>query len=244
MARERIANAGAEWRAIAQGPNLLHHIRTPPPGEEMWSSEKFYESGRTDWEDFLHHWRHYHPDLGGACAEIGAGAGRMTAQLSGFFASVFSVDVSADMIQRARAVVGTNVEFAQVSSNVLPVDDGTKDAVFTVHVLQHLDSRAAVAEYLSEAHRVLRPGGSIMAHIMVTSEPIGRLQQAVFDARIYLSRRRLERGREHRAVTMVLPTAGEALGLMNKAGFSDLELRAFRVRSDDSLHTFFFGRRY
>ena len=169
MARtSRIRNSTDEWRAIAQGPNLLYHIcSTPQKRETGWTEADFYASGEADWAQFLTHWQHYEPTVGGACVEIGCGAGRLTAPLARHFRTVDSLDVSADMIARARAAAGDNVTFHQVSGSVIPLPDSSVDAVFSVHVLQHLDDQQAIARYLSEARRVLRPGGTVMLHIML-----------------------------------------------------------------------------
>ncbi len=42
----------------------------------------------------------------------------------------------------------------------MPIEDGSVDAVFSVHVFQHLESIEMVADYLSEARRVLTSGGT------------------------------------------------------------------------------------
>jgi len=175
--------------------------------------------------------------------EIGCGAGRLSHVLAEHFTTVDSLDVSEDMIARARAHSPDNVRFHQVDGSVVPLADGSVDAVFTVHVLQHLENPAAVEAYLREAHRVLRPGGTIMAHIMLSS---GRptLRRRIKDTwTLRRSRAALSRGREHSAVRMTMFTVGEAFNVMRRAGFGDIELRAFPVRSNAFHHSFFMGRR-
>src|SRR3954466_750276 len=96
---QTIRSSTDEWRAIAKGPNLLYHIcSTPSKRDSGWSEADFYASGRADWAQFLSHWQHYQADVHGHVVEIGCGAGRLTAPLSGFFDTVTSLDVSQDMI--------------------------------------------------------------------------------------------------------------------------------------------------
>ena len=238
----RIRNSTDEWRAIAQGPNLLHHIySTPGTRETGWDEGEFYASGRADWTQFLAHWQLFEPSVGGTCVEIGCGAGRLTAPLSAHFERVVSLDVSTDMIERARKAAGGNVTFHQVSGSTMPLPDASADAVFTVHVLQHLDDQQAIRDYLREARRVLRPGGTVMAHLMLGSGlPLPK--KLVWEAQLAWSRFGLARGKEHTAVRMVLPTATEGLRMFRSL-FDDVALHAFPVRSTGGLHSFFLGRK-
>ena len=242
--KPRIRNSTDEWRAIAQGPNLLYHIySTAAKQRDGWTDEDFYASGRQDWGQFLSHWQHFESDVGGTCVEIGCGVGRLTAALAQHFDTVVALDVSEHMIARARQVVGGNVTFHQVSGNVIPVPSASVDAVFTVHVLQHLDDRRAIASYLDDAYRVLRPGGTIMAHIMLGGGVLTLSKKLAWEAKLAWSRFGLSHGKEHTSVRMVFPSAAEAIAMMRSAGFADVELRAFPVTSTGGLHSFFLGRK-
>src|SRR3954468_14981274 len=103
MARSRVSDATAEWRAIAKGPDVLFHVCSWPEKRGRWTEEEFYASGRSDWEDFRSHWEHYQGALTGSCLEIGCGVGRLTRVLAEQFDSVHSLDVSDEMIAQARA---------------------------------------------------------------------------------------------------------------------------------------------
>lgn len=242
--RPLIRDSTQEWRAIAKGPNVLYHIfSTPSQRENGWDEEEFYDAGKEHWKTFLSHWQHYDPTLGGRCVEIGCGAGRLTAALESFFDHVDALDVSEDMITLARAATGDRASFHQVSSSHIPLDDSTADAVFTVHVLQHLDDRNAIESYLDESFRVLRPGGSLMAHIMVIGGQPSTRKKLTYRAKLAKSRWALSRGREHSAVRMVLPGPMEAMRMVRRAQFADVELRAFPVEPTGGLHSFFFGRK-
>jgi len=106
---------------------------------------------------------------GGTCVEVGCGPGRMTGALATRFDRVLAVDVSAAMLDRARAEVRpANVEFRLVSGLRLDsVDDGSADAIVCYLVLQHLPSRTAVLGYLREFARVLAPEGEAFVQVPV-----------------------------------------------------------------------------
>jgi ArsR family transcriptional regulator len=73
---------------------------------------------------------------------------------------VIAVDASADMLQAAKRRLKPygNVEVRRGDLESLPIDDGTLDAATLLLVLHHMPSPATA---LSEAFRVLRPGGRI-----------------------------------------------------------------------------------
>ena len=239
MTVERHA-ATEEWRQIARGPRVLYHVLTWPDKDD-WTEEEFYDVGRMDWEDFRSQWVHYAGSLGGTVLEIGCGAGRLTRQLSSEFDRVVALDVSNDMIERARAAAGSNAEFHQVEGTRVPLADASVDAVFSVHVLQHLDDFEDVSAYVADAVRALRPGGTMMLHIA-----LGRLEQGLFgrhgklriEWNLWRSRRRLGRGEEHFAVRYRLYDLDQVQHMLAALPLERIELRMFPVRSNGYQHTF------
>jgi SAM-dependent methyltransferase len=232
--------ATEEWRQIARGPRVLYHVLTWP-GKDDWTEEEFYDVGRMDWEDFRSHWRHYAGDLSGTCLEIGCGAGRLTRQLAGEFDRVVALDVSSDMIARARVAAPANAEFHQVDGTSVPLPDASVNAVFSVHVLQHLDDFGDVSAYLADAVRALAPGGTMMVHVA-----LGTLEQGLFgrrgklrvEWRLWRSRRELKQGREHFAVRYRLYDLEQVQHMLEALPLEQIELRMFTVRSNAYQHTF------
>jgi SAM-dependent methyltransferase len=97
--------------------------------------------------------------------EIGSGLGRICKALAPHFDRVVGIDISAEMVRRARQLVPEpNVSF-EVGDGVTlrSIDNETADCVFTFTVLQHLPTRDAIVGYLRESARVLRPGGVLVA---------------------------------------------------------------------------------
>lgn len=95
---------------------------------------------------------------------IGCGIGRVEKYLAPEVAEMHAVDISGEMIARARERLAglSNVYLREVS----PIEylaahpDGRFDFVFSLLVLQHLEKEDAFL-YLQDAHRVLRPGGTL-----------------------------------------------------------------------------------
>ena len=95
--------------------------------------------------------------------EIGCGIGRMTQWFARDFGFVDALDVSPAMIEGARRRLGhlPNVAFHLGSgSDLVPLADGSSDLVFSYIVFQHIPSREVIGNYICEAARVLKDGGT------------------------------------------------------------------------------------
>ena len=229
-----------EWRRLAEDDPLFAVAAWPDKSGRRWTAEDFYGVGESDWSDFRAHWEDYvGTALGGTCLEVGCGAGRVTRALTETFSKVIAVDVSERMLDLARAAC--DAEFYLVDDTRLPFADESVDAVFTCHVLQHLEDTGAVRESVYELHRVLRPGGTAMAHLLLEEAPESALRKIRAEVRLrvvrglHANRGAYSRVRRYRPV--------EVRTVFEGAGFADVELREFRVRSNYGVHPFWFGRR-
>jgi SAM-dependent methyltransferase len=101
-------------------------------------------------------------------AEIGCGVGRMTRSLADAFLEVHGVDISPQMVQKAKDRLR---EHANVR---LEVNSGTDlgclptnyfDLVFSFLVFQHIPSKQIIENYMVESARILRPGGAILIQL-------------------------------------------------------------------------------
>jgi ubiquinone/menaquinone biosynthesis C-methylase UbiE len=93
--------------------------------------------------------------------EIGCGAGRITRALSNVFGEIHAVDVSGEMVARARAALHDrpNVKFYQNSGcDLAVVPPLVFDFAYSALVFQHIPSREVIDTYVREVHRLLRPG--------------------------------------------------------------------------------------
>ena len=112
--------------------------------------------------------------------EIGCGVGRMTRWFAEDFLEVHGVDISAEMIRRARLRLAEspNVVLHLGSGRDLSgLPDETFDLAFSYIVFQHIPSRAVIENYVREAARVLRPGGFFKFQLQGDQSPAYRRQK-------------------------------------------------------------------
>lgn len=151
-----------DWDARAR-ENARYYVNTE---RDDWTDEEFFRSGeRTVAEEIL-------TDMINICQgkepremkvlEIGCGAGRVTRALAGLFGQVYGVDVSGEMVARARQALAErpNAQVFQNNGRDLSVlGDIQVDFAFSTIVFQHIPSREIIENYVKEVHRLLRPGG-------------------------------------------------------------------------------------
>jgi ubiquinone/menaquinone biosynthesis C-methylase UbiE len=96
-------------------------------------------------------------------ADIGCGTGSLTFELARFAHKVIGVDLSREMLRRARTVAREqkidNVEFRQGDAVKLPLASNSVDAAFCVMVLHFLPDPARAIAGLC---RITRPGGVVI----------------------------------------------------------------------------------
>jgi SAM-dependent methyltransferase len=146
------------------------------------------------------------------------------------------------MIARARQAVPDTVEFRQVDRPHIPLADGHADAVLSVHVMQHLESKRVLDAYIADMYRVLRPGGTAMIHIPLIGAPAKGLAALRDELTLRRSRRALNHGGVHETMRTRAYWLNEVWQAFTASGFTDVELRLIPVRSNGYGHQFWFGR--
>ncbi len=98
--------------------------------------------------------------------DAGIGTGAMSAAFADNYPGAIAltgVDVSADMLTQAKQQLQNShlsPRFLQADVNSLPFADNSFDVVLAAHVLEHM---ATPKRTLAELHRVLKPGGVLVA---------------------------------------------------------------------------------
>ena len=245
--------SNAEWKQWGKDDPLwgvAAFANRQKDGAAPWTEEEFYSLGESDWQDFLGHWRQYGLNTE-SCLEIGCGAGRITRQLAKSFDHVYSVDVSEAMVNLARkAVESNNVEFSVIDGLHLPQSDCSVKAIFSTHVLQHLDSMDIGFSYFREFFRVLDVGGTIMIHLPLYQFPhepgkIGYLMRTLYA--IYRRFDNIRSDRKRRLGIKIMrhtPYTIKSLNLfLISLGFKNIEYRIFAPKSNKDPHAFIFATR-
>jgi ubiquinone/menaquinone biosynthesis C-methylase UbiE len=100
--------------------------------------------------------------------EIGCGPGRLLRPMSRHFGEIHGVDVSDEMVARAReklySIPHAHAHHAG-GSDLAMFADRYFDFVYSYAVFQHIPSADVVFSYLRETVRVLKPGGVARLHI-------------------------------------------------------------------------------
>jgi SAM-dependent methyltransferase len=141
-------------------------------------------------------------DPGSTVLEIGCGVGRLTRGLAARAGEVIALDVSAEMLARARSHNAglRNVTWLQGDGSTLAgVDDASVDACVSHVVFQHIPDPAVTLHYVAEMGRVLRGGG--WAAFQVSNDPrVHRAEHHSSAGRRLLRRVRARAGRAPRGV--------------------------------------------
>lgn len=102
---------------------------------------------------------------GDSVLNIGCGVGRVERYLAPMVRELWAVDVSGEMLRRARQRLAglSNVHLREIGNRdfLAAFEEGRFDLVFSFLVLQHLEKEDAFV-YLLEALRVLKPGGFLV----------------------------------------------------------------------------------
>ena len=135
-------------------------------------SRSYFETVAGDWERIR---KSYFDDRVGSfaiekllprnliLADIGCGTGSLTFELARFAEKVIGVDLSEQMLRRARQVAKEkkleNIELRRGDALKLPIASHTVDASFCVMVLHFV---AEPERAIAELCRITRPGGSVI----------------------------------------------------------------------------------
>lgn len=175
-----------DWEERAR-KNAFHYIAS---WKKEWDVESFLASGEEDYRCMVA------PVLErcnitprGSMLELGCGAGRMTGSFARRWQQVSALDISEEMLAKARAIHQDPHNIVWQLSNgtdLAPAQTGSIDFVFSYIVLQHMPDESLIAHYVGEMLRVLRPGGAALFQYDGASRPTmnlrGRAAWKVVDA--------------------------------------------------------------
>ncbi len=123
------------------------------------SEAEFWASGRKDLDQLILRGINLAPDA--VAVEIGCGIGRILRPLAGRTARTYGVDISREMVRRARRVLRDvpQIRVFRTKGRLDKIPDASCDFVYSFIVFQHIPVKSAVSLYIREAARVLKGGG-------------------------------------------------------------------------------------
>lgn len=145
-----------DWDDRARRNALYYIVTDAAESEEQFatSGEQSVQAILTDIEQDV--------DPEGTVLEIGCGVGRMLRPLAQRFGLVYGVDVSPEMISRARtrlADLGNVNVWLTDGTSLRPIKSDSVDVAISYLVFQHIPDASVVEANIADTFRVLRPGG-------------------------------------------------------------------------------------
>jgi SAM-dependent methyltransferase len=194
MPKANVEHLSREWDELARGDALWEVLSDPERSDGRWRIDEFFASGTAEVEPALERARELgKPETFGRALDFGCGVGRLTRALAGHFEECVGVDVSEQMVERARELNADrpSCEFVvNVAPDLRRFDEESFDLVYTSKVLQHMPSPELACAYVAELLRLLRPGGiavfQLWTHIPWRNrvQPRRRLYQALRRVRV------------------------------------------------------------
>jgi ubiquinone/menaquinone biosynthesis C-methylase UbiE/DNA-binding transcriptional ArsR family regulator len=162
LVRDQVGATPSARQDLVRAERVLHERRT--------TSQAFFSSRAGQWDRVRTELYGARADLAplgafldpaSTVGDLGCGSGQTSAAVAPFVGRVIAIDESSAMLAAARKRIGhhENVELRSGRLEDLPVDDGALDVAVLSLVLHFVVDPAAV---LTEAARVLRPGGVLL----------------------------------------------------------------------------------
>lgn len=173
-----------EWEDLAERDPLWAILSYRRHKFGRWDRDEFLATGASEVARLAERCSSLGRPLGRESAlDFGCGVGRLAGGLSEAFGRYVGLDISASMVDQARTLHADrpNVSFAVSADESLSgLDERSFDLVYSLHVLQHVDSAATILDYLAGLLRVLREGGLWVVQL---PERIPAAEQLVYDTR-------------------------------------------------------------
>jgi SAM-dependent methyltransferase len=226
-----------DWEELAQFNPEWAVLSAPEARFGGWDMDEFFRLGSEQIERAMEVAAELGlPKRAGSVLDFGCGVGRLSRELGRRFDRYVGVDISAGMVERARALnESENCTFVvNDRPDLSRFEDGEFDAVVSFIVLQHLPDRDLIRGYLAEFARVLSPGG-LMAFQLPSELPL--IYRVLWRKRLYRVARSLGMSveRAHRLgldnMTMQALPVDETRRALERSG-----CEVVRVVSEQAMH--------
>jgi trans-aconitate methyltransferase len=164
--REHLRRHRRQWEANAKLDALWAILAFDDKFGDGWNERAFFQTGEQEIEEVFHFMQRSHiaapPDA--KALDFGCGVGRVTQSLAARVSHVVGVDISREMIRRARSYFPTIAFHLNEKDELSDFETESIDLIYTNIVLQHLNADLQ-AHYIREFSRLLRPEGMVILQI-------------------------------------------------------------------------------
>jgi SAM-dependent methyltransferase len=158
-----------DWEQLGHTDPLWAILSEPSKRGGRWDPVEFFASGEAEVASLMSTAaRLGHPGRFDKALDFGCGVGRVSRALATRFQSVLGVDISASMVEQARAYCAelSNAAFVVADSAALAAfAPRSFDLVYSKLVLQHLQSKSSIRHALRRLARVVGPAGLLVVQL-------------------------------------------------------------------------------
>jgi ubiquinone/menaquinone biosynthesis C-methylase UbiE len=150
-----------DWDELASLDPMWAVLSEADKRGNKWSPEEFFKTGKKEINQLMVELEPFRENSAKAL-DFGCGVGRLTRALLDYYEEVHGVDVSANMVEKAKKYTPQCNFHLNESSNLSLFPDVMFDLVYSNRVLQHLPSSSMIGNYIREFFRVAVPGGLVV----------------------------------------------------------------------------------
>jgi SAM-dependent methyltransferase len=176
----KLERLSEDWNELAEEDALWAVLAEPGKQGGRWDVEDFLATGEREVAGVLSTAEGLGlPEGRGKALDFGCGVGRLTRALSAQFEECVGVDISKEMVERARELNADrpNTTFVvNVAPDLSRFEDASFGFVYSSKVLQHMPSGKLASEYVAEFVRVTKPGGLVVFQLWTHIPWRNRLQ--------------------------------------------------------------------
>ena len=173
----QLAKHKEDWEELATLDPLWAILSDPRKRFNLWDTTAFFRTGEQQVEELVAQAKLFGvPRQWTRSLDFGCGVGRVTRALHAYFPESHGVDISTEMIGKARQVAPQCFFHEHTKTNLSLFVDSDFDLICSFNVLQHQPNRAVVFAYIAEFLRVLRPGGLLAFQLPCYIPPRNRVQ--------------------------------------------------------------------
>ena len=153
-----------EWEDLARLDPFWAILSDNSKQFGKWDREEFFASGRQEIETLMKTCG-LMAGNNGRVLDFGCGVGRLSRALRSYFADVYGVDISTEMIRLAKENTPSCTFLINQGNDLSMFQDDFFDFVYSNIVLQHQSTQEIARSYIRDFVRITKPGGMIVFQV-------------------------------------------------------------------------------